>query len=77
VFDLGSEVAKKYDQDACECDLSISLGCRPSASGFAPDGQSGSYSGPEVGFGEIAVDLPEARFSVPMLAWADWTPEKR
>jgi hypothetical protein len=32
---------------------------------------------PEVGFGEIAVDLPEARLSVPMLAWADWTPEKR
>ena len=24
--------------------------------------QSGSYSGPEVGFEEIAIDLPEARF---------------
>jgi len=40
VFDLGSEVVKKYDQDACECDLSISLGCRPSASGFVPESRA-------------------------------------
>ena len=32
---------------------------------FLPsNGQTGSYSGPEVGFAEIAVDLLQARFSV-------------
>ncbi len=59
MFDLGSEVVKKYDQDACECDLSISLGCRPSASGFVPESRANrklpnslertcSHLGPEV-----------------------------
>jgi hypothetical protein len=32
------------------------------------DGQTGNYSGPEVGFGEIAIDLPQTRLNEALAA---------